>query len=303
MSVRRLSESEKQQILDLYRSPSETTSTLASRFGVSNSTISRILKLGIPDDEYEILIQQKKRGATASTASFEDEVEELDAPDESNLDAPEPEESPANSVTPTIRRSRKRSSAKEEELAASIEPEENVEVLEPIVETPRTEFEAVQSDIEADLDDIEADLDDLDDDDLDDDLDDDDLDDDDLDDDDLGVAAPLLVSRDKQTAVQVLPFKEASIPRTCYLVVDRAAELVARPLGEFGDLGQIPEAEISEKTLPIFDNHRVAKRFSNPRTQRVIKLPDGKILQKTSPYLQAKGITRLLIDGQVYSLN
>jgi hypothetical protein len=102
--------------------------------------------------------------------------------------------------------------------------------------------------------------------------------------------------------VQVLPFSEAPLPRTCYLVVDRSAELIARPLKEFGDLGQIPEEEVQEKTLPVFDNHRVAKRFSNPRTHRIIKLPDGKMLERTTSHLQAKGITRLLIDGQVYAL-
>jgi hypothetical protein len=101
--------------------------------------------------------------------------------------------------------------------------------------------------------------------------------------------------------VQVLPLSEASLPKTCYLVVDRAAELIARPLKEFSDLGQIPAEEVQEKTLPIFDNHKVARRFSN-RSQRVIKVPDSRMLQKTRSHLQAKGITRLLIDGQVYSL-
>jgi hypothetical protein len=94
---------------------------------------------------------------------------------------------------------------------------------------------------------------------------------------------------------------EASLPKTCYLVVDRAAELIVRPLKEFSDLGRIPAEEVQEKTLPVFDNHRVARRFSN-RSQRVIKVPDGRMLQKTCSHLQAKGITRLLIDGQVYSL-
>ncbi|MGL5075437.1 MAG: transposase, partial [Waterburya sp.] len=56
-----------------------------------------------------------------------------------------------------------------------------------------------------------------------------------------------------------------------------------------------------QKTLPVFDNHRIAKRFSH-RRERVIKVPDGRMLQKTSQYLQEKGITRLLIDGQIYSL-
>ena len=94
---------------------------------------------------------------------------------------------------------------------------------------------------------------------------------------------------------------EAVLPKTCYLVVDKFTELVTRPLIAFGELGQIPVEESQEKTLPVFDNHRVAHRFS-ARNQRVLKVPDGRMLQKTTVYLQAKGITRLLIDGQVYKL-
>ena len=104
------------------------------------------------------------------------------------------------------------------------------------------------------------------------------------------------------TLVQVLPLSEATLPKTCYLVIDRASELITRPLRDFGDLGQIPTQEVQEKTLPVFDNHRVARRFSTKR-DRVIKIPDSKLLQKTRSHLQAKGITRLLVDGQVYSLS
>jgi hypothetical protein len=139
--------------------------------------------------------------------------------------------------------------------------------------------------------------------DLDDDGDLDDIDEEDWEDDTVSesqtLAKPLLST--SRAKVQVLPLSEASIPKICYLVVDRAAELIARPLKEFSDLGRIPVEEVQQKTLPVFDNHRVARRFSN-RTQRVIKIPDGKMLQKTCTQLKAKGITRLLIDGQVYSL-
>ena len=98
------------------------------------------------------------------------------------------------------------------------------------------------------------------------------------------------------------PLSQASLPRTCYLVIDRSAELIVKALAEFADLGAIPEAEVKQKTLPVFDNHRIAKRFSH-RRERVIKVPDGRMLQKTSHHLQDKGITRLLIDGQIYSLS
>ena len=101
--------------------------------------------------------------------------------------------------------------------------------------------------------------------------------------------------------IQILPLSQASFPRTCYLVIDRAAELIVKPLSEFADLGMIPQEENRQKTLPVFDNHRIAKRFSH-RRERIIKVPDGRMLQKTSRYLQDKGITRLLIDGQIYSL-
>ncbi|XGV95326.1 MAG: helix-turn-helix domain-containing protein [Leptolyngbya sp. BL-A-14] len=365
MTSRKLSESDKQEILQLYRLPGETTSTLAGRYGVSNSTISRILKQSFSEAEYETLIQQKRgRPASETTiplasepeTSLEEAVEpEVEAAPLPQTDLEEPpvslpvvteaaalptQDSPTLNASPTVttngRRLRKRSSAPAETPLPTtpiappivkVKPSERIDppvpvALEDGVIAPENGsepyFDAAYDD-EASTYDVaveaaeaiageallpeDADLgEDLDDDDLDDDLDDDDLDDDDLDD-DLEDGALFVGGRIAGKAlVQVLPLAEASLPRTCYLVVDRSAELIARPLKEFGDLGQIPEAEVLEKTLPIFDNHRVAKRYSNPRTQRVIKLPDAQVLQKTSSHLQAKGITRLLIDGQVYAL-
>lgn len=106
----------------------------------------------------------------------------------------------------------------------------------------------------------------------------------------------------KSQNLEILPLSAASFPRTCYLVVDRAAELIAKPLQEFADLGTIPIEEIEQKTLPVFDNHRIAKRFSH-RREKVIKVPDGAMLQKTASYLHEKGITRLLIRGQIYAIS
>ena len=41
--------------------------------------------------------------------------------------------------------------------------------------------------------------------------------------------------------LQILPLSQASLPRTCYLVIDRSAELIVKPLAEFADLGAIPK--------------------------------------------------------------
>jgi transposase-like protein len=128
--------------------------------------------------------------------------------------------------------------------------------------------------------------------------------DDDEDDDDWNEDEDISYSgkQSSLSSIQILPLSQASFPRTCYLVIDRCAELIVKPLAEFADLGSIPEAEVKQRTLPVFENHHIAKRFSH-RRERVIKVPDGRMIQKTSHHLQVKGITRLLMDGQIYSLS
>jgi hypothetical protein len=101
--------------------------------------------------------------------------------------------------------------------------------------------------------------------------------------------------------LEILPLDEAELPIICYIVVDRIAEIITRPLKDFKDLGTIPIEENQSKTIPIFDNHRVAKRFSHSN-QRVIKFPSD-LIHITRNQLIRKGITRILFSGQVYALN
>lgn len=305
MSAKKLTEADKVEILKLYRNPEETTSTLARRYDVSHSTISRLLKSNLSPDDYEGLIQQKRSMRPHGQVS-EPTVQTLtigdDLPPTTEIEAEEDTDTSLSSS----RRLRKRSSAisnpNEPAMATQLSlplldvtPESVPESDELLDETYRAEASTLREMLGEDLLDTDEDLADLDEDE-------DDLDEDDEDDD---LDEEIILPRRRfpsDALVQVLPIEEASFPRPCYLVVDRAAELITRPLRDFGDLGQIPKEEVQQKTLPIFDNHRVARRFSN-RAQRVIKVPDGRMLQKVGPYLKAKGITRLLIDGQVYSVS
>jgi transposase-like protein len=333
MAPKKLSESDKQAILNRYRQSEETAASLANQYGVSTSTVSRLLKQSIPEEEYEILVQQKRSGARAA-GSDEDDLPNLDAISAAlavvmKADRVAQEESEAEAPKPATEMPRQRSRSRST-LAQSALDSVSAPLPAPLVETqlevPLT-LQQVQEEIQtkpngeeeevaamqpdsvllsrspsADLldEELEDDLDDEDDDldDLDDDLDDED---DDEDDDLSSDAAIEMVHVQGKGRVNVLPLSEAQIPRTCYVVIDRAAELITRPLKDFADLGQIPPEEVQEKTLPIFDNHRVAKRFLR-RMQRIVKVPDGRMFQKVTPYLQAKGITRLLIDGQIYSI-
>ena len=334
--MRKLTDSDKQEILKLYRESAETTSTLAERYGVSNSTISRLLKSTLPEEEYEYLVSLKRAARTPegrAQVSY-DQLPLLNQPllqsaastdlsSGEELSTPEPEKliiaakvdgSPGFSEDiPPNRRVKTRSSAGEQPQPPVIKESPVVKELEivrhqptetPIIPKPKLEVETRRSQPSLFAEILDEDLldepDDLDDDDLDDDLYDEE---DDFEDEDYEVPKPLVTRRKNgEASVQVLPLSVAHLPKTCYLVIDRSAELITRPLKDFGDLGLIPSLENQQKTLPIFDNHRVAKRFSTKR-DRVIKVPDSQVLHKASNHLQAKGITRLLIDGQVYSLS
>lgn len=357
--MRKLTESDKKEILKLYRESAETTSTLAERYGVSNSTISRLLKSTLPEDEYEYLVSLKRAARTPegraqvsyeNIPSFDDanaeseeedsskpEVEETvveeqeDKEPDYNDEEKEPDEEKVvvtkqpilrkvNKTTEAPRRVKRRSSAptsvpsqkpfpvaeqlelleerqKEKEVKSIPSPPQLKSIPSPLLDNDRTEAKVIAEMFGEEIDDSDdlEDLDDL--------LEDDDFDDDDDDDDDFEPPTRFIPrTRSNEPSVRVLPLSAAPLPRTCYIVIDRAAELITRPLREFSDLGEIPSPETQETTLPVFDNHRVAKRFSSKR-DRVIKVPDSKVLHKARYQLQAKGITRLLIDGQVYSLS
>ena len=51
----------------------------------------------------------------------------------------------------------------------------------------------------------------------------------------------------------------------------------------------------------VFTNPRQAKRLCG-RTQRVIKLPDTRVIERTAPYLLNQGISRVVIEGALYAL-
>jgi hypothetical protein len=296
MSARRLNDSEKLEIIELYRQSGETTISLADRFGVSNSTIGRVVKNGMASGEYDALVQQK-RGRSPDVVEAESPVEELPVVAPAVFQSVAPIASgkpkprvilPKKVIAPVVA------------VADDFEDDEDDEDddFEPDGEPADPEYLALAAELVDVL---------VDEDEEDDFEDDEDFEDDDEEDFD-GTGLPRLqIDRDALRPafgdrLTVLPLADAAIPKVFYLVVDRGAELIAPPLRDFGELGEMSKDEAENRTLPMFDNHRVAKRFSNVRTQRVIKVPDNQLFYKTTRHLSAKGIKRFLLDGQVYTL-
>ncbi|MEB3289625.1 MAG: hypothetical protein VKI82_06895 [Leptolyngbya sp.] len=348
MAPKKLTEADKAAILGLYRQPEETTSTLAERYGVSNSTISRLLKASLPEADYKALIQQKRGAADKDSAAPPPVTKGIASPGADLADppsdrtgvtaetakpevskappilkkrnpttgSPEAGASPAeDSDQPTLpseqgksRRRRGRSTQVaapgtsepgEETTQLALSTEAATETVDAPSEVPAPRAMPVKKSAAKAQDPSPEEDWDTDAPTLGDDYNDDDDDDDDEDEDWDGDAPELAPHLE---VVEIAPLTPSDLPPQCYLVVERvSSELVVLPLKTFASLGQIPEEEGDCRTLPVFDNHRVARRFSR-RNQRVIKVPDGNLLQTTRPYLQAKGITRLLIDGHVFAL-
>ena len=310
MSPRKLTEEDKQKILELYRNSEATTSTLATSFGVSSSTISRFLKNSLAKSEYDELIQQKRLARTAkgdaksTPAGKKSRAQKIILPPKqleiaTDSDALSQEKStPISSQTPLKSKNQEEqreipiSSQNTPSLSPKTSPVTKQPIIDEVVNEEDDDDDGV--DVIALSEMLGEDIADIDEDEDEEDLDVWDLETDDLD--SYPHTSP------GKTSLQIRPLDEASLPRVCYLVIDRAAELIVKPLQDFADLGSIPQEEIEQKTLPVFDNHRVAKRFSH-RREKVIKVPDSAMLKKTSHHLYSKGITRLLIEGQIYSIS
>jgi transposase-like protein len=403
MAPKRLSETEKQEIADRYRQPDESTATLSRAFGVSTSTIGRLLKTSFSAEEYDVLVQQKRligRGGAARSNSTDQapkvEIEKVDPVSTSDSSPAIVSVSPSDhgetqKAAPKLRsrtrsRSRSRTSASstnpavptrtsddsDAQLGLSLEHENDVQDTSSSLNansgasqektsvkrepgSRRRRRSSVQKISSQDapqetgavnspkvIDHVAAEADDRDEREQTDpptrsrkrrsrrvvvsSVEQDTVSDtpqpqqgdafpkasvlvEDFSNhaDEPSQSKPVIEKQALTTPVRMSslaspPLSEATLPKTCYLVVDRLSELISRPLQEFEELGEIPQGENQEQTLPIFDNHRVARRFAN-RSQRVMKIPDSRVLQKTEAHLQAKGITRVLIDGKVYSLS
>ena len=237
MAPRRLSDSEKQDLVGRYKA-GESTAALAAAFGCSPNTVSRTVKALLPPEAYAALkASRQKHGTTAA--------------------APVEEPSPA--------------AAAEAEPLTDDDSSLALDDADDFGEDPEEEI---------------------------------------AEDDDSGSAdtftelVPLVGVGDlsDQSFNHAQPFSVDLLPDSAYMLVDKVVELDARPLKEFPELGFLDDAEQERQGLCLFASPRAAKRQCG-RSQRVIKVPDTTVFERTSSYLLARGITRLVLDGTLIALD
>ena len=93
-----------------------------------------------------------------------------------------------------------------------------------------------------------------------------------------------------------------ALPETVYMLVDKIVELDVKPLKDFPELISIQNIDQDRKAIQLFSSQRSAKRNCG-RSQRVIKIPDSEVFGITTPFLLARGITRLILEGSLIALD
>ena len=255
MAARRLSDSEKQELVGRYKA-GESTAALAETFGCSPNTVSRTVKALLPPEAYAALKASRQKGGTVAVAEQPLlEIPPLDVP--SSVDA-----ASAESATPET--SAEELSADE---SSSLALDDAADFAEASDDQGSALEELVPMDVFTELVPL------------------------------IGVAG-----LSGSAPMETQPLSPGVLPDSVYMVVDKVVELDARPLRDFPELGPLDTVDQDRQGLFLFANPRAAKRQCG-RSQRVIKVPDTTVFERTSSYLLKRGITRLVMEGTVVALD
>lgn len=307
MAASRLNDSQKQELVIRYRQ-GETAQALAQAYGCSPNTVSRVVKAALDPGEYERLKEQRNRRSAPPKEPVAP-PEEFPSPSAAP-DQPEPaaelaevggrSAGPASVIAPTSdpraadasmevpafpvvatvqdppqRLVRRSASARGRADASAAEGEDGPAVL---AIDDADDFGDDENDddlaLEADGEDSDS---------------------------QTFIPVPLLEVVDDHTEIRPLPFLDADLRGSAWMLVDKTVELQARPLSEFPELGRLPADEQDRDALMLFVNPRQAKRHCG-RSQRVIKIPDPGIFGRNARFLQAQGISRVVIEGALFAL-
>ena len=251
MAPRRLSESEKQDLVGRYKA-GESTVALAEVFGCSPNTVTRTVKALLPPEAYAALKASRLKTGTVTPVAEAAPVP-LATADAVQASSAEQDDDNAEAV-------------------ATLALDDADDFGEDT--DPAHEEEGVAADDNSEANQTFTEL------------------------------VPLVGVADlsDRLPVEVQPLQAGSLPNSVYMLVDKVVELDARPLRDFPELAHLEESELDRQGLFLYGNPRAAKRQCG-RSQRVIKVPDTAVFERTSSYLLARGITRLVMDGSLIALD
>ncbi len=273
MISRRLSKSQKAEILEAYRA-GDNTNLIAKNYNCTPNTINRTVKTLLSENEYTLLkkkrakisnkneklvnnktVKEKKEDLEKATSliSIKDKVQEEDLSEKYNEGS---HESEFDEIVPLalLETDDLRGDSKSEDIT-----------------TKKPNIAASNQDFDNNFEEI----------------------------------APLNSSFDfdlnkQKSDFQILNYE--SLPESVYMIVDKKVELDLQPISDLPEWSFLPENELKRNAILLFFNQRSAKRICS-RNQRVIKVPNTSIFKLSKSYLISKGITRLILEDLIIGLD
>ena len=271
MAARRLSDSEKQDLVGRYKA-GESTAALAEAFGCSSNTVSRTVKALLPPEAYAALKASRQKGGTVVAVLQQPllEIPPLEVAPNSSTDAEPISSDEASTADASSEEDDKPESSVGElstEESSSLALDDAADFAEESDDQGSGVEQPVPMDVFTELVPL------------------------------IGVAG-----LSGSAPIETQPLSPGVLPGSVYMLVDKVVELDARPLRDFPELGALDSVDQDRQGLFLFSNPRAAKRQCG-RSQRVIKVPDTTVFERTSSYLLKRGITRLVMEGTVVALD
>ena len=270
MAARRLSDSEKQDLVGRYKA-GESTAALAEAFGCSSNTVSRTVKALLPPEAYAALKASRQKGGTVvAVAQPLLEIPPLEVAPNSSTDAQPISSDEASTADASSEEDDKPESSVGEfstEESSTLALDDAADFAEESDDQGSGVEQPVPMDVFTELVPL------------------------------IGVAG-----LSGSAPIETQPLSPGVLPGSVYMLVEKVVELDARPLRDFPELGALDSVDQDRQGLFLFSNPRAAKRQCG-RSQRVIKVPDTTVFERTSSYLLKRGITRLVMEGTVVALD
>ena len=104
-----------------------------------------------------------------------------------------------------------------------------------------------------------------------------------------------------QKDLSSIPISEIQFPKLVFMIVDKKIELETKYLNDYPDWQFLSKDEINRKTIEIYEDLKIAKRFCN-KERKVIKIPNTEVFKIVAPILVLKGISRIVCSDKLIAL-
>ncbi len=273
MNSRRLTKTQKAEILEAYRD-GDNTNALAEKYHCTPNTINRTVKTLLSESEYTLL--KKKRSKISNKEEKLVDNEKVKQKDED-----------LEQVSLLISFKEK---VKEEDKYLKVNEEfyrHGVDETAPLDIDAADEFVEDQHSVNQKIKDYDKDKNNQ------------------NFEENFEEIAPLVSSFDfdlknQKSDFEILDYK--SLPESVYMIVDKKVELELQLISDLPEWSFLPDNELKRKAILLFANQRSAKRICS-RSQRVIKIPNTSVFKLSQSYLISKGITRLILEDSIIGLD